>query len=782
MLSFLVLAAVAIQVPAAPRPQEPIPADAYADSGTARLVARARAARERNERLVTSYTATVTQRMAAGIHALSRDRMLYHQELVARIEWYRDKPSRIEVQGAREAIPVAKRGDQIPDDLDSQVRWMVLNPAEDYVGVFFGADRDGFVYPLSPGAERDYRYAAGDTSRITLPNGHVVTLLELKIKPRRADWRLIEGAIWYDAATYGPVRVIFRPARPYDFSRDATEDDKKDVPAFVNPTAVVRYITLEYGLYEQRWWMPRFLAADLTVGIGSFAGMPARFERTYTDYHVQGGAPPAAGLAFRPAGTVRSERGRRARAQRDSLRAYADTLLASGSRADSVRGDSITRGLSADSALRAARRDSIRTAFRDCMKAARDSIRAQDQREGRSVSVRVRVGANECSQQDSSLVVVIPSDTTLLLGNPQLGRPILEMGDVINEGELKQIGDALGVLPQRPWDYRPQLPHRLSALLENLRYNRVEALSVGLKGTLDFGRLMADGLVRMGVADRRFNFEAGLRRPTANALFHLGIYQRLTAANPDVEPFSLGSSLESVFFQRDDGEYFRNRGVELTAKNSNSGWWEARIYGERQRSASVGTEFSLPHLFNSTHLFRPNLISQDADQIGASLTLRHSRVLSRTVLVGGEASLGGERGDYDFGRGSMMLRTNITPGGPYALALEAAAGTSTGAVPTQSDFYLGGPATLRGYDGAVAAGPAFWRGRVELGRGFPAFRLIVFGDAGWAGLRSDFTRSRPLIGAGFGASFLDGLLRFDLGRATRPPTGWRFDVYFDGAL
>ena len=42
--------------------------------------------------------------------------------------------------------------------------------------------------------------------------------------------------------------------------------------------------------------------------------------------------------------------------------------------------------------------------------------------------------------------------------------------------------------------------------------------------------------------------------------------------------------------------------------------------------------------------------------------------------------------------------------------------------------------------------------------------------------------ARPLTGIGVGASFIDGLLRFDFSRATRAPTGWRLDFYTDAAL
>src|SRR5437867_11238942 len=180
-----------------------LPPDSYADSATAVLVARARGGRERNERLVTSYTAKVTQRIGVGIRARLRDRMLFRQELAAKITWHRDQPSTIEVVGARQAIPIAIRGEHVPEDLQDDVRWLVVNPAEDYLHLI-GADEDGFIYPLREGGERDYRFAAGDTTIITLADGRRIRLLELQAIPRRADWRLASGALWLDADTYGP--------------------------------------------------------------------------------------------------------------------------------------------------------------------------------------------------------------------------------------------------------------------------------------------------------------------------------------------------------------------------------------------------------------------------------------------------------------------------------------------------------------------------------------------------------------------------------------------------
>jgi hypothetical protein len=785
MLSAAVTLVLALAAQDSARPAAAAPPGAYADGGAADIVARARAARQRNERLVTSYTATVSQRMGVGIHALSRDRMLFHQELLARIEWRRDAPSRIEVQGARQAVPVASRGDQIPEDLQSSVRWLVINPAEDYLRVV-GADSNGFVYPLRAGGEEDYRFTSGDTTTITLPSGHTVRLVELKVLPRRSDFRLMSGSLWFDADSYGLVRTVFRPARPFDLRRDGDRDDRSDLPSFLNVGAELKYVTLEYGLYEFRWWMPRYIALDGVFTMGAIAGLPFRYERVYSDYHVQGGSPPPPGSTFRPAGSVRDPtRARAARATRDSVRARADSLRAMGAAPDSLRADSLVARLAADSATRQTRIDSVRQARRECFQRERDSLKVrqrQARQRGARVQVNVRTGS-ACFRNpgDSALVVVVPEDTLSLLQNPQLGPPILGMGDVISQSELSQLGREIRDLPQQPWQFHPTLPRGVMDLLGRLRYNRVEALSVGLGGELDFGRLRADGLFRIGLADLAPGFELGLTRPTTNARFRAGVYRRLAAANPEVHPLGLGNSLSSFFAQYDNGEYFRTLGAEATG-DAASGWYGWRVYGERQRSASVGTEVSLPHLFSGLNLFRANITAQDAEQFGASLAVHGARTVSRHLTVGAEARADGATGTFRYGRGALTLRATVAPPGPLTFGLEAAAGSSVGTVPVQSAFFIGGTPTLRGYDSGILVGDAFWRGRVEAGTQRPVVRLALFTDVGWAGSRATFSRGRALWSAGVGLSFFDGLVRMDLARALSAPTGWRFVLYWDGVL
>ncbi|MHB1328420.1 MAG: hypothetical protein ACYC2K_09485, partial [Gemmatimonadales bacterium] len=429
-------------------PSRSLPSDSYADAATADLVARARAARDRNERLVTSYRAAVSQRIGVGVRAVGRDRMLFRQEVAANIEWFRDKPSRIEVVGARQGVPIALRGDQVPEDLRSGLRDLVINPAEDvlrFAGL--GEDNEGFIYPLRDGGERDYRFAKGDSTIIALPSGKRIRLLELRVIPRRSDWRLMSGTLWFDGDTHGLVRMIFRPARPFEFRRDIEAGDREDVPRWVNPKGEVKYITLEYGLYEERWWMLRYAAVDAVGTMGSWLNMPIRMEQVYTDYEVEGGTPPDPTSTFRPAGTRRQ----------------ADTTAA---------------GVPIDSAARRARSDSVRRVVRECIGEARDD-RSMRTEEGRRAYREKVADCRHRYTADSVLVVAVPDDTLALINSPALGEPILSMGDLINEDELRGLAASIGQLPGPVWASRFELPYGAAEVLRHARFNRIEALSLG---------------------------------------------------------------------------------------------------------------------------------------------------------------------------------------------------------------------------------------------------------------------------------------------------------------
>src|SRR5690606_9976736 len=100
-----------------------------------------------------------------------------------------------------------------------------------------------------------------------------------------------------------------------------------------------------------------------------------------------------------------------------------------------------------------------------------------------------------------NLTVVVPTDTAALLTAPELGSPILQMGDLITSAELASLRGAIEEIPDRPWQRHLQLPDGLGALFSQARYNRIEALSLGAKLSADLGRFGIEGLARLGLAD-----------------------------------------------------------------------------------------------------------------------------------------------------------------------------------------------------------------------------------------------------------------------------------------
>jgi hypothetical protein len=673
---------------------------AYADQATARMVAAARSARDRSERLVSGYHTRVSQRLGIGVHGLARDRMLYRQEVVADIDWRRDSITTVRVVGAREGVPIAVRGDRLPEDLPGTMRELVIDPAGDELRVFGNADDEhGFLLPLAAGAESLYTYRKGPTTTIGLPGGHRIVLMALDVTARRADYRLVNGTFWFDSTSNNLVRAVFRPARPFEMRRDLSDDDLDDVPGFVNATAEVRYLTLEYALQENRWWMPRFIGIDAVARVGTWIDTPFRLERRYEDWEVTGGTPRDPSSTFVPAG-------------RD--------------------------------------RDHVRT-------------------EGGDVA-------------DSNLIVLVPADTAALLTSPDLGAPILQVGDLLTADDIQPLQDAIAALPDRPWEGSVTLPRGTSALLSHARYNRIEGLSLGLGATVDWGKLKLHGLTRVGLADGEPGAELTVERPTPSHRLAVVAFRRLEAANPDNHPLGAVNSLMALMAGRDDGEYFRSTGVAVSIENTVSRAWSARAWVARERTARVEASASLPRLFDDSESFRPNIIADPVTEWGASLSLHQDRALGPTLWLGGDVTVTGATGDMDFGRAELTMRAVITPPGAVAGALTLSAGTSRGDLPSQHRFYLGGSGSLRCYDGGVANGESFWLARGEVATGSPALRLTLFGDVGWAGPRQTFATGRPLLGAGVGVGLLDGLLRIDLARALRHPTGWRLEFYVDGVL
>ena len=107
-----------------------------------------------------------------------------------------------------------------------------------------------------------------------------------------------------------------------------------------------------------------------------------------------------------------------------------------------------------------------------------------------------------------------------------------------------------------------------------------------------------------------------------------------------------------------------------------------------------------------------------------------------------------------------------------------------GYVPPQRRWYLGGTQTIRGQTPDTSrSGNAFWMTRLEVGKLIQGSRVVLFNDLGWVGDRNRMSEvGRPMSGVGVGASFMDGLIRFDLARGIFPGKQFRFSAYLDGVF
>lgn len=264
---------------------------AYEDDAARELVRRARGRHGVIDASVFHYTTTSRQRLTVGLRALRRDRILYRREGASTIEWWRDRPGRVVVHGAREAVPVALPGLRVPDDAGDWARDFVPRPGDDRLWV--NPIGDGFAWhPLVEGGEALYRYATGGTTTIRLPDGREVRLVELRVTPRKRDIRVVTGSFWIELENHAVVRAVFRPARDFDVERDlcaidrCSEDDPEDVPDLLKPVRFdIRYVAVDYGLWELRWWMPRSMAFEGSLRLGA-ARFPISMEILYSDYTV----------------------------------------------------------------------------------------------------------------------------------------------------------------------------------------------------------------------------------------------------------------------------------------------------------------------------------------------------------------------------------------------------------------------------------------------------------------------------------------------------------------
>ncbi|WP_310568863.1 hypothetical protein [Gemmatimonas sp.] len=786
-------------------------ASAFSDPEAKLILVRAREARVRQDSALRAYKATATQRISMGMGAkrLGLEKLLFRGDNVAEISWRRDIGVRVRPIGSRITVPMASSssGDfssaiSIPYFPGRESLWF---PSSNFGVVKSDIDEREVIHPLANGAETYYKYATGDSVDIKLDGGRVIKLRELRITARRPDWRVFVGSFWFDRDGGQLVRAAYRLAMDleiWDVASEETEADKKvsreadrlrdsiarvrmprdlyvkdsiqrapavqarakdensdeDVPVWVKATfrpakAKLDAISVEYGLYQGKFWLPRANSATASMQLG-FVRTPFSIDEKFTYEDVNGDFSLAAIPAARLSGTAGDSSAR-------------DTTVITGG-----NDVNITVGGGSDKSGKATKPDttkmsaSARARYRLCQK---DSTytRVESRYEG-----ALRVAYD------------MPCDASKLANSPALPPAVASDEELFDIKSRDELLSALDLSLQPGW--MPQMPTvRLGSDL--LRFNRVEGFSAGVNVTQLLGAgYTLNAVGRIGHADLHANGELSLARSNGARTVTATVYHRLAATNPEWGGgLSFGPSLPAFIYGRDEGFYYRTMGAELGERRERRrGALEYKLFIERQWTAGdtdVVNTFSLAKLI-ADRRFRRNIESENLSVTGVSgmysrVLLERPKGLRFTTVLNGEAGTG----TFQYARASVE-GTVTRPVSRFSTALTGAIGSSLGDVPRQRGWFLGGVRTVRGQIAGTQDGDAFWLARAEVGTKQGFFRPVGFFDIGWAGSRDAFGKTQPQRGAGVGVGLLDGLIRVDFSRGLYPLKQWRTDFYLSAAL
>ena len=843
-------AVAAAQSRPAPRRQPVTPElerTAFADSAARVIVHRARAARLTQDSALRGYDAKTYLRfsIAMGVR-FAPDKLLMRTEQAAHVRWTRNSGVWVEPTGRRTGVPMGA-GDldmssatPIPYFPGRESLWI---PSSKMGVVNAEVNEDEFIHPLAAGAEAYYRYESGGAVTIKLPNGHAIELRELRISARRPDWNAFVGSFWFDVESGNLVRAAYRMSAELDFWQKAGEDlrrqmqeaesraksdtgaaaaaarkkierlkmsflDKlgvKTIEGLFSPAkANLSAVTVEYGLYEGQFWLPRLNVAEGEVRVG-FVHFPLRWQEGFS----YNGVNSADAVSPMPVGS-------------QGARAGDDTLYRGGG-SITIGTDVPSHGGSIDTIAMRAREDSVirvRSRRGDSLQRAADSLRTAgaDTAELNGVLRRAAINraavrqierrregcahdstyyAGTASRYNGALrtEIRLPCDPTKLANSPDLPGSIYDNGEqLFGTTERDELLKSLDFDLQPGWGPRWPTWHSGTDLI---RYNRVEGLSVGLSATSSLGLgYTAQAIGRIGTADHSPNGELSLSRSNGRETLNGAVFRRLGVANDDWgQPLSFSASLSNLLYGRDEGFYYRTWGAELGGTRDAPGPWAGatlswRAFVERQSSAGVtpNTQGSLPHAFSGTN-FVDNIDATKLTAFGVSTDLsrtfgedpRRMRLFAHARVEGALTNRSDSVGTSGYGR--FVLDATATHHiGSFDASLTGTGGVAAGHLPIQRAFFIGGLQTVRGeyarLAGAGRVGDSFWLGRLETGPHVPAFRPVAFYDIGWAGGRSDFTHeSPPLQSVGVGLSMLDGVLRVDAARGLWPERHWRLGAY-----
>lgn len=693
----------------------------YADSATAALIARARERHRQQDAAVHDYQARLRTRLDAevGRGGFARFLPFAVEEQEAELSWQAPNDVKVVMLGRR--YRTAFRGVEVNSSWTRP--WFVPRFLGDSIRLL---SSDGFperaaVHPLSAGADAYYRFAIEDSMQLVLP-GRTVRAIGVRIVPVRADASLIAGELWLDATTAETVRLsmVFVGKRLWVDSigptrADTVRADRGDALA----QRVLRVSAdLEYGLYQQRYWLPYRQAVTLDIRLPWFKNLvvPVSFVTTFRDVRVNESVP--INFAALPPDTATGG----TRHHKDYKRRCAGAADSGAARRDDASLPCVTTGTwpggryevdtPPDSVLRhyGGWTDTLRFALTDA-----DAVQL-----------------GELRDEAASLLEHLPDSLT---GRPRLGVAFDRFTDVWRYNRAE--GASLG------WGYawRPGVPY--VSVLARARYAFTD------------GRLQSAVTVRREDVASRLDVEA---------------YREMRDADVLAPGLTFTNSLSALWFARDDGAYLFAQGglvrfqrpLGRTADLS----LEAR-YGEESAPLRLAHS-GFNDVLGGTGVFAPN----------APVVPGHYGVASLQLAGGGRplawrAGVEGTAGTRRLGRGWIASSARAPLLWGFDLTASGWVGAGVGDSLPQRDFRLGGEKTLRGYAAGAFSGMSAWAFGLDLALPLHGVTPVIFADAGQVAPRELHFAGAPAASAGAGLSILGGALRLDAARPIAPHAGWR---------
>ena len=692
------------------------------------------ARRRASDSLVRDYQATIRYRLSVGIgrRVWSKVPASAVEEQVARVQWQQPNDLRVDVIGRR--FRTRSRTLQLSSVWDRP--WFVPRGVDDSVRIFSNDfPATGALHPLASSGPAWYRYAMTGELTVTPARGGSLRLLRVEVTPRRTGPALVAGQMWIDSATAEVVRFTFRYlgtalwVRAEEGPRGPDSAKARRLNSLGNRIVSID-ADLEYGLQEGRYWMPyrQVVAGRVRLPVVSDVVIPFQATTTFDDYTINSGHPIEFAVALPDTAGL----------TRDSLRA-----------------------------LQRARQDSLRTERRGRGETA-DSLRSWNYAD------RWPGGRYELHRPPNATLDRYDAwpDSLSLETDPAEVRRLREA-----EEDLARLSEAL------PDSVTGQSAHgfgyeRMSDLL---RYDRVQGLSFGLgyrvrAPGLRFSNLY--GTVRYGLSDDRVTGRLSLVRDAPGGRLTLSGYRDIF----DVDPFSsgrtIGNTLNALFVAHDNADWVLAEGgaagFETSLRTGLDLFLGARV--ERQTSVGREAKSAVNDFLGGDGLFPPNPPVDEGTFVGGSTRVAHTAGVRWSVTAD---VLGGER--RTTGRVFGDLHHGI--GGDQGVTLRVKAGIATSPTLQQSQFRLGGLATVRGFEYGARRGQAFWAAQLDLSPLKGRLRPVAFVDAGQAARPGDLFSSKALAGAGVGLSIFNGALRFDLSHPLTPDIGGkvRFDIVVQAA-